>query len=470
MNFSNKRNRFLLDIVFILLSLSIVLLRLYKSVEWFSFNFDEEYQAFLALSQVLDFHVIWIGVSAGNIGFYLGPAFTYLNAMLFFISRGDPAILAYFSPLLGLFTCISVFYVSSHIFDKRIGVISAIIYGLSPLLNFLDRRFWNPSLIPLLTVWLLFSLYKFKKNSWWLVLVFMIMATSLHIHLSLLIFWPILVYAIIKNRSQIPLRVWLVSIVSYLFVVSPLLVYDRVHNFDNLKTPLRVLSQMNSGTDDLTLFPHLGSFWSALSRFWYLRPHTSVQSEMGFPVNSPPTEPIAVLSIVSIVMLITIFFKSFRVSQYRPLMVMVGSSIFFYLIYPNYVLEYYLLSFFTLFSIVAGIFLSRINLKFLIPLTCLLFLQTAITIVTCNQSQYGLMARKSQITEVSRQVGDRPYEIVLSAKPGETYVPYGGWCYLFWTYFKRPVSCPADEYFGWIYPSDTAPKDLIKVVRISIPR
>src|SRR3989344_6365810 len=85
--------------VFYFLFFLIAILRLYKVAEFFTFNFDEEYQASLAWEQVKNFHPIWIGVSASNVGYYLGPGFTYLNAFLFKISNGDPISLAWFSAL-----------------------------------------------------------------------------------------------------------------------------------------------------------------------------------------------------------------------------------------------------------------------------------------------------------------------------------------------------------------------------------
>ncbi|KKQ38833.1 MAG: hypothetical protein US54_C0002G0021 [Candidatus Roizmanbacteria bacterium GW2011_GWA2_37_7] len=73
------KENFVLCVIFFL----ILFVRLWKVPELFNFTFSEEMQAFLAWEQVKNFHPIWIGVSAANINYYLGPGFTYLNAMLF---------------------------------------------------------------------------------------------------------------------------------------------------------------------------------------------------------------------------------------------------------------------------------------------------------------------------------------------------------------------------------------------------
>lgn len=436
----------------------IALIRFWKAGEWFSFNFDEEYQAFLAWSQVQDFHPIWIGVSAGNIGFYLGPAFTYLNALLFAISKGDPLILAYFAPALGILTITSIYYVVSRTFSPKIAFFSSLVYAISPLQNFYDRRFWNPSPIPFLTIWLFFALQKAKQNTRWFILVSAIMATALHVHLSLLVFWPIIFYLITKHFKQIHWSTWIISILVYLFLVSPLLVYDKVHNFDNLRTPIRMLSSKGSVSSGVPYFEHTRQAWAALSRFWYLNPHTSIQSEMGFVVPGTPTPSVFLLSAFSVFIIFFLCSKARADHKYLLLLCMLLFPLFSFVVYPSYTLEYYLLSFLTLFSISVGIWLSSINVKISWVFVFVFAMASATTMFTCNQSQYGLLARKNKIMKISQTINNKPYSVILGAKEGVLYSAYGGWCYLFHTYAGKPVSCPADESFGWIYKTENNAK------------
>jgi len=154
-------------IVVIFIFIGILFLRFWKVPELFNFTFSEEMQAVMAWEQIKNFHPIWIGVSAANINYYLGPGFTYLNAILFYFSKGDPVILSYFSALLGFVTVISLFYITNNLFSKNIAIFSSIIYGCSTLINLHDRRFWNPTPIPFITLWLIFSLIKAKQNTNW---------------------------------------------------------------------------------------------------------------------------------------------------------------------------------------------------------------------------------------------------------------------------------------------------------------
>lgn len=429
----------------------ICFLRFWKATAWFSFNFDEEYQAFLAWSQVLNFHPIWIGVSASNTGFYLGPGFTYLNALLFKISNGDLFSLAIFSPMLGITTIFSIFYVVKKIFSTRVAIFSSLIYATSPLLNFYDRRFWNPSFIPFLTIWLLFSLYKSKDNTRWLILSSAIMAASLHVHLSLLVFWPIIIFLSLKSLKKINWKTCILSISSYLVIISPLIVYDLVHNFDNILTPIRLFQTQGGIQVNGQFSAHLNSLWNSLSRFWYLHPYTSVQSEMGFVAKGNPTRAIFFLSLFSLFVLFSLFFKAKSNKTYCLLLAMILISISLFVIYPGNILEYYLLSFFTLFSISIGIFLESLNQKISWSLIIIFVIFSSVTIFTCIQSKYGFLSRKERIQNISKEIQNKPYSIILGAKEGIPYSAYGGWCYLFQTYTGKPTSCPADESFGWIY-------------------
>jgi len=429
----------------------LCILRFWNAQSWFSFNFDEEYQAFLAWSQVQNFHPIWIGVSASNIGFYLGPGVTYLNAFLFKISNGDLISLAIFSPMLGIATGLSIYYVVKKIFSPKAAIFSSLTYAISPLMNFYDRRFWNPSFVPFLTIWLLFSLYKSKDNTRWLILSSAIMAASLHVHLSLLVFWPIIIYLCLKYLKKINWKTWVLSILSYLVIISPLIVYDLVHNFDNILTPIRMLQTQGSVQITGQLSAHLISFWDSLSRFWYLHPFTSIQSEMGFIVQGTPTKSFTVLSLFSLAILIFIFFKTKSNIKYHLLLSTLLISLLSFIIFPGNILEYYLLSFFTLFSISAGIFFESINKKISWLLIVIFAVFTSITIFTCTQSKYGFLSRKERIQYISQEFQNKPYSVILGAKEGIPYSAYGGWCYLFGTIVGRPTSCPADESFGWIY-------------------
>lgn len=81
-----------------------IFLRFYKVQDLFVFTGDEEHQLSIAQTIVKNFHT----------EFYLGPFWEYFGALWLYVSRGDPAIVAYIASLIGVATTLLV-YVTGRI-------------------------------------------------------------------------------------------------------------------------------------------------------------------------------------------------------------------------------------------------------------------------------------------------------------------------------------------------------------------
>lgn len=446
----------------------LVFLRFYRVVDFFSFNFDEEYQAHLAFEQVKNFHPIWIGVSASNLGFYLGPGFTYLNAFLFKLTNGDPISLALFAPFWGVITAFSLYFVSKEIFGKRPALWATIFYLGSTLLNFFDRRFWNPLPIPFITIWLFYSLIKAEKDSRYFILTSFLLAVSAHVHLSLFVFWPVAIFFILKNIKKISLKTWAMIIGIYLLVVSPLIVFDFNHNFDNLLMPLRFIQNRNIESRNVTI-QSVNSHWAvwlqSLARLWFIKPVTDIQNEQCLGQNCLITPGNKYLIYFSLIIILYFLYRSIKDVRKRYLLLMVIFSIIFFIFYPGYSAEYYLLDFFILFSVIVGLFLADIPQIMVIIGMLIFIIANSLTVFKSPQYLYGLTVRRKLIKRVMVVLDDKPYSLETYGKDPRKYHPYGGWRYLFRIYGKKPTQSFADEFFGWIYQNEiTSEKPQMKVV------
>src|SRR3989344_3715160 len=225
-------------------------LRFWSVPELFYFGIDEEYHSLLALSQIKDLHPIWIGLSAGKTGYYIGPGLVYLHALLLWIGKLDPVILAYAASVVGITTLIVFYFVAENLLGKKTAIVSTAFYAFLPFVLQYDRRFWNSTLVPLISLLIFFCLVKSFKDARWHVALAFLIGLSFHIHASLLIYVPIyfivLIYQYIKIR-RINFSLLFISLLIFLILYSPLIVYDFVHNFDNLKTPLRLLQHKELG-------------------------------------------------------------------------------------------------------------------------------------------------------------------------------------------------------------------------------
>lgn len=428
--------------------IGIIFLRFYAVPQFFFFGVDEEYQSLLAFSQIKDFHIIWIGVSQ-TLGYYLGPGLVYLSAVLLWLTKGDPIVLAYFASILSLFACFSLYFVVRDIYDKKSALIALIIYGFSNLLIFYDRRFWNPTFIPIVSIWFYYSLVKIKTNQYYLIFLSILIGLSYHIHISLWLFWPFVIFVIYENYKKFNWKNISVSILNYLFITSPLIVFDYVHNYDNLLMPLRLFFHKNQTTrpQGFEFFNNVNNVFASIQRVW-------INNTFGTAIyiNGIDWSILGILFLIfSLFILIWIMTKKGR--NTRLLSTVMWTFVLFFIFFPGKMLEYYLLGFFPLFIIACALFLSKTN-RYLLAFFVGIFISVNIVSFKNSNTNRGLNTKKLLIEKVANIVGNESYSL-------ESKEILGGWRYLFKVYFKSPNYSNTDETFGWIYPDEinsTVPK------------
>lgn len=451
-----KKNKLSITKVLILLTfLLIIFLRLWKVPDLFNFTFSEEMQAFMAWEQIKNFHPIWIGVSAANINYYLGPGFTYLNYLLFLISK-DPAVLAYFSAFLGIITIFSIYYIVKEIFDSKIALFSTIIYGASTLINFHDRRFWNPTPIPFISIWLVYSLIKARKNTNWFILTSILVGLFFHTHLSLLLFVPTILFIIIINIKKIKLKIWVGMVFCYLLVTSPLIIFDFVHNFDNLLMPIRTIF----GNKKVDLYPltitgilnHIKDLASALGRMWFIKFSTNPQDQIVLESHMDKTSGNYFLSLISILCLIWFFIRN-KKRGHEIFTISILTILIAFVLYPSYNPEYYLMSFLILTTIAIAFSLTSLPNKFSY-LIIVIFLTLNVFSTLTMSDKYGLTARKKIVKKTIGALGNRNFRLETYGELPKPHFSYAGWRYLFKVFNKTPNQSNIDQVLGWIYPDE----------------
>ena len=456
-------------IIFIGIILLAIFSRFWKLYNFFTFNFDEEYQALLAWEQVKHLHKIWIGVSASNVNYYLGPGFTYLNALLFYINK-DPVILGIFGSMFGIVTLISLYYVVSRLFSKNAALFSVAFYTGSLFLNFFDRRFWNDTPIVFISLWLFYGLMKVAKNTAWLIWIMFLMGVVLHVHLSLLAFWPVILITVFVNIRKIKLKTWLLSLVVFLFITFPLLVFDFVHNFDNMLMPVRYLQKFFSSTHEGSFTVGWNQLLNTLSRLWYIRPCSNVQDEIQSGVHGQITGTVLPISLFSLVIIVWLIIKSVKKKSYQILSLSMISFLIVYLFYPGAVVAYFLLGFMALFVISVGLFFSKIPKYISIPIMTMFILVNLYSLLTLQQEQFGLLTRKHLIQKIMPVVGNKSFYLETRTTDGRKYHSAGGWRYLFKAYGRTPAQSHADDFFGWIYQNEISKeKPEIRVIISEYP-
>lgn len=441
-------------------------LRFYQLPQLAPFTFDEEHQLGLARTLVKDFHIIWIGVSASNLDFYLGPFWVYFTYVWLKLFNLDPLPTYYVASAMGIITTALLFYVGKKLFDYKTAITAGLLYASLPLIVFHNQKFWTVTAIPLLSLIMFFSLYKSLESPKWWILFFTSFGLVFHTHLSLVPLGFIGTYFFFKNRSKIRKEILFFVMLIFLIIVSPLLAFDYFHNFSNLSAVFHSKQLVSSNKIDVST--HFSYLLDYLGRIWYLRPGLSNEDEIPFvckdaykdkyfatyDFDSIRTKSPLWLSIISLALLLWFLLKpsTWKNSSTKILGLGLISIFGSFLLSPLGPSEYYLIGTFPLLLLLPGLLRTNLPKNFssivwgAVILVCLLGINTIINI----NLNHGLGIKKKLIGEVMNVIKTAPFELYENGICHK----YDGWRYLFAVYGRKPERSSTDESLGWLYPEE----------------
>ena len=227
-----------------LILLLAAFLRFYKLPSYMEFLGDQGRDVVVVRRFLTKGDLMFIGpqTSIGNM--YLGPWYYYLIApflLLFNFSPVGPAALVAF---LGIVTVWLVYKVGKEWFGEKAGLMAALFTAVSPVLTYYSIFSWNPNIMPffgLWSIWLTWRIWQREEYKKFLLLaVSLTMVLNSH-YLGLLLFPPILFFYFLgflktRKNQQIKkqfLRHTLYFILLFLFLMSPLLLFDLKHSLSN---------------------------------------------------------------------------------------------------------------------------------------------------------------------------------------------------------------------------------------------
>ncbi|MBU2577795.1 glycosyltransferase family 39 protein [Patescibacteria group bacterium] len=171
-------------------------------------------------------------------GVYLPPFYYYSLIPFLWLFKFHLIGPDIYTALLGI-ASIGLFYLlAKDLFGIKPALISSLIFSLNPYLIQVSRHAWNPNTIYFFT--LLFSLsferYLAGKKGSYLLLAPFSLAWAINLHLTVLVFIPLLVFLFAKefykkkNTKQL-----FFPILVFIFFVSPIFIFEIRHNFPNTK-------------------------------------------------------------------------------------------------------------------------------------------------------------------------------------------------------------------------------------------
>src|SRR5258708_6976284 len=232
---------------FVLLTLILLIgafLRLYKIDQYMTFLGDEGRDVIIVRRLLIEHHppLIGPGTSIGNM--YLGPAYYYMMAIPLLLANFNPVGPAIFISTLGVVTILFLWFVVREWFPSskiNIGaLVAAFLYAISPVVIIYSRSSWNPNIMPffaLATIYFMWRVWQ-KKELKSLIIVGVSFACCLQSHYLALLLAPTLliiwIFTLLKSEKKKQVIIYsLISLFLFLLIMSPLSIFDFLHNFIN---------------------------------------------------------------------------------------------------------------------------------------------------------------------------------------------------------------------------------------------
>lgn len=246
-------------------------LRLYKIDGYMTFLGDEGRDVIIASRLLKEGHppLIGPGTSIGNM--YLGPIYYYMMAPALFLANFSPVGPAVQIALLGVLTIAFVWYVGREWFSPLAGLIASGLYAIAPTVIVYSRSSWNPNIMPFFAILCIYSIWRVwtKHQYKWLVVMGVSFAFVLQSHyLGLLllptmgIFWLLTLRNLLREKKN-KLGFYtntIVSVVLFLALMSPLVIFDARHGWINSMAMKKFFSERQT---TVSVVP-----WKAVPNIW----------------------------------------------------------------------------------------------------------------------------------------------------------------------------------------------------------
>ncbi len=236
------------DKIFIIILLAGAFLRLYNLENSQQFLGDQGRDALIVSKIFKEKDLVFIGpvTSVGNM--YLGPLYYYFMLPFLFLSYPSPMGPIYAVACLGIMTILLLYLFAKKMFDEKIALIASFFYAFSFTIAAQTRFSWNPNPAPLVSIIMIYLLFKVQKNPKLWLGIFTCIAVLLQLHyLTLLaagtagLIW--LIYLLQKKINLEHLKYTLIGFLIFLASLTPLFLFDLKHDGLNFKAFKNLLTQ-----------------------------------------------------------------------------------------------------------------------------------------------------------------------------------------------------------------------------------
>lgn len=203
----------------------------------FAFTYDVGRDMLEVQKIVQDLDIPLIGQTTGLGGLYYGPWWYYFLTPSFFLSGGDPQMVAFFMVMIGMSTVILGYYFGQITSGRGFALLLASFLSFSKVMVGYSIQIWNPNIAPFFLVLLLICIFKeprkHKINIIRNILIGFILGLLLDAEIVfgvLLIAGVSLSYMIVQRRKFFSVDK-LLMLFGFLITLFPRVVFEFRHNF-----------------------------------------------------------------------------------------------------------------------------------------------------------------------------------------------------------------------------------------------
>ncbi len=371
-----KKNPEKLLLVVILLTAAF--LRLYRIQDYMTFLGDEGRDV-LVVYGILHGHLTLLGPTASVGGFFLGPIYYYFMAPFLWLFNYNPVGPAVMVALFGIATVWLVYKFSEEFFGKEVGIISSLLYAISPLVIEYSRSSWNPNPLPFFSLLGLYVLYRGvvsgKLRNFFIAGILLGISMQLH-YLATFLALIMILYVLFSEIFRIKndwinlikslLIKYLYSFAGFLIGWSLFLAFEIRHGFPDFKSIINfIFHSGNTGPSTgflpivsnvfFRLFGRLIAYFPSPDQYFHYNP---------FALNLWILFTL-MLALFSTFLLVVKLFKSFReksenFNKYLLLFMWIFAGVVLFGFYKKDIYDYYFAFMFPLPFILTGLFIWNI--------------------------------------------------------------------------------------------------------------
>lgn len=230
------------------------------------FGFDQARDAFIS-QEILHGHLKLVGPTTSIPGLFHGPLFYYLWAPFYLLGHGNPVFVAAFLRMANALGVFIVFFLGSVLFNKRVGILSSLLFAISFEQTQYSLDFGNPSLsvLTVLLFYLGLALLIFKKDNRGLILASICLGLSIQFEFGLIyLIGSLLILILFFRQIKWDIKTLIFSAVGFLVSIATFIISTLKFHFKT--TGLLVSSTSLYSPDKLSRI--LNNIHSELIRFF----------------------------------------------------------------------------------------------------------------------------------------------------------------------------------------------------------